>query len=91
MPVSITATSAANGSLRRRRKALAASEWQAKSRNWDECRWAEKAVNNEGNDMAANEDQKTFIGRRPARVKSPASRAAAARSGIYVKYYYNNE
>jgi len=41
--------------------------------------------------MAANEDQKTFIGRRPARVKSPASRAAAARSGIYVKYYYNNE
>lgn len=33
--------------------------------------------------------KKTFIGRRPAREKSLAIRAAAARSGDSVKNYFN--
>jgi hypothetical protein len=40
--------------------------------------------------MAANEDQKIFIGRRPASEKLLAIRAVAARSGSLIKNYLLN-
>ncbi|RUT67527.1 hypothetical protein D0817_25980, partial [Flavobacterium cupreum] len=59
----------------------------ARARMWLYSLFAHKSSNNCWTDMAANREKKVSIGRRPAREKSLASRAAAARSACFVKCF----